>query len=144
MGVGALEFLLGRWSGEGTVRGSPVTTTSEAASMGAGLLRLDVETRDGAGALLHRERVLFRGEADGGAAATTSPWRGGVQLWRVAEEEVGRLFILTSGGGAGERRFRWLIVRTGENTYRETFSIAEPGAAFENVVDLTHRREGPA
>ena len=144
MGVGALEFLLGRWSGEGTVRGSPVTTTSEAVPMGEGLLRLDVETRDGAGALLHRERVLFRGEADGGAAATTSPWRGGVQLWRVAEEDGGRRFVLTSGGGAGERRFLWVMERTGEGTYHETFAVAEPGAAFETIVDLTHRREGPA
>jgi hypothetical protein len=130
-GLAALVFLVGRWQGEGFLRGAPVTSRTWGAPFGAGMIRVDAETfRDGA--LVHRERIVLR-EKDGRVEASTSPWRGDAQRFAVAEEP-GPRFVLTSGA------FVWTITPEGADAWSESFGVVTAPAQFEEIVALRHVR----
>lgn len=133
MGIEALRFLVGRWRGEGTLRGRAVTSHSECVRSGDGSLRLDVETRRD-GEVVHRESVAFRATAEGGVAATTSPRPGTAQAWEV--EERGARLVLRHPG------FRWEVAPDGERAYDETFDAVAPDGRATRIVALRHTRLG--
>lgn len=150
--VADLVFLVGAWRGEGTLRDAAVTCRSTGAPFGDGMLTLDHVTSRG-GAVVHKERILFRDEADGGVLATTSPWRGEAQVWRVAAAEPGRVWTLTHPG------FLWTIRRDDADHWSETFDRVPAGAPAglrgpaggaqrppapsvpERIVSLRHARD---
>ena len=130
-----LAFLVGRWRGEGTLRGEAVTTRSECAAAADGSLRLDVETRRG-GDVVHRESVEFRSGADGRVVVTTSPRSGTVQTWDVSGDAA-RLVLRHPG-------FVWEI-RPGRDAWDETFDAVARDGLTSRIVSLRHvRLEGPA
>lgn len=139
--VADLAFLVGAWRGEGTLRDAAVTCRSVGAAFGGGdgMLTLDHVTSQG-GAVVHKERILFRDEADGGVLCTTSPWRGEAQTWRVEAVEPGRVWTLTHPG------FLWTIRRDDADRWSETFDRTPAGAArgelgAERIVSLRHARD---
>lgn len=136
--VADLAFLVGAWRGEGTLRDAAVTCRSRAAPFGDGMLTLDHVTSQG-GAVVHKERILFRDEADGSVLCTTSPWRGEAQVWRVAATEPGRAWTLTHPG------FLWTIRRDDDDRWSETFDRLRGDAhgelAPERIVSLRHARD---
>jgi hypothetical protein len=131
VGVAALRFLIGEWRGDGLLRGRPVKSRVVAAEFGPDMIRLDNET-SADGAPLHRERVVFRAK-DGRVQASTSPWRGDAQVFEVEETAAG--FVLTCGA-----RYRWTIVREGDDAWAETFETADAVGRLEPVVTLRHVR----
>lgn len=135
MRIDDLRFLVGAWRGEGSVRGRPAESRAECAPFAGDLLRMDVETRSG-GAVVHRERIVFRGDdaAGGAVTASTSPWRGAAQVWRVTRRADG-VFRLEHPG------FSWEIAPDGPDAYEERFD-AVGASGREPVVALRHRREG--
>jgi hypothetical protein len=147
--VADLAFLVGAWHGEGTLRDAAVTCRSVCAPFGAlfgdGMLTLDHVTSRG-GAVVHRERILFRDEPGGGATCTTSPWRGAAQVWRIETTDPGRVWTLTHPG------FLWTIRREAAtaagpsaDAWSETFDriSADPRGELgaERIVSLRHLRD---
>lgn len=143
MRVADLAFLVGAWRGEGTLRDAAVTCRSVGAPFGGGdgMLTLDHVTSQG-GAIVHKERILFRDDPDGGVSCTTSPWRGAAQVWRVETTEPGRVWTLTHEG------FLWTIRRDGTDAWSETFDrVLSPDRmelGAERIVSLRHARDAAA
>ena len=131
-----LRFLEGRWSGEGTLRGRPVTSRSECrpSAQGDGALSMRVETlRDGA--VVHEEDVLWSFDTARVVRCVTRPRADAEQVWRVRETEPGA-WELTHPS------HRWTIRRApGADAYDETFESAGPDGALRPVVVMHHVRD---
>ena len=134
MRLDGLRFLVGRWRGEGTLRGEAVTTRSRPALAADGSLRLEVLARQGE--VVRRERVTFREDDSGVVVSTTEPRPGVTQRWSV--EDVDGVIVLRSPG------FVWHVL-PGDRDYEEMFDAVAPDGRTTRIVALRHvRREGPA
>lgn len=132
---GGLRFLEGRWRGEGTLRGRPVTSVSECrpSAQGGGALSMRVATfRDGT--VIHEEDILWMFDSGRAVRCVTRPQADAEQVWRIRESEPGA-WELTHPA------HRWTIRRAPDgHAYDETFDTAGPDGAMRPGVVLHHVR----
>lgn len=136
-GLLGLGFLVGRWRGEGTLRGKPVTSRTEChvAAQG-GSLSMRTETLRG-GAVLHQEDLLWMPATGALVRCVVRPRSDEEQVWRVRAAGDG-VWELSYPGHA------WTIRRTADG-YEESYGTVGAGGTVTPVVLLRHRRcEDPA
>jgi hypothetical protein len=135
-GIADLRFLVGRWRGEGTLRGKPVTSRSECrvSPNAPDALTLRVQTLRG-GAVIHEEDVHWMTDSSLLVRCVTRPRSDEEQVWRVRALEGGRAWELTRPG------HHWTVRRTGDDAWEETFATVAADGAVVPVVVLSHVRD---
>jgi hypothetical protein len=144
-GWGPLQFLVGRWVGEGG--GTPGQATGaftfETDLQGAVLVRksnADYPAANGRPASRHDDlTVVYRDEATKQLKATYFDNEGHVIPYCVkpADGEV----VFASEGAAGAPRYRLTYTSTGRDRLKLRFEIAPPGKDFSTYIESTARRE---
>ena len=142
---GPAQFLVGRWTGEGT--GQPGNGSGAFSFTpeldGHILVRksvADYPAAEGKPAILHEDLMtVYRDEASRGLLAIYFDSEGHTIRYTVSAAGAGVVFL--SDGAAGQMRYRLTYMPVGKDKATVKFEVAPPGQDFATYLEGSVRRE---